>query len=147
MAWKWVNVPIPVQYLLGLILGAILEYVFRQPLFASPWMGVVIGLPLIVAGVGLSIWSVLEAGNIEVESPNRLLTSGPYSLSRNPMYVAWTLIYLGIGLTTNSLWIIALLPLVAAFTHFVDVRREERFLKKQFGDEYLQYKGQVRRYF
>jgi protein-S-isoprenylcysteine O-methyltransferase Ste14 len=55
--------------------------------------------------------------------------------------------YLGIGLTANSLWIIALLPIVVAFTHFVDVRREERFLEKQFGDEYLQYKGRVRRYF
>ena len=63
------------------------------------------------------------------------------------MYVAWTLMYLGIGLTANSLWIIAFLPIVVAFTHFVDVRKEERFLEKQFGDEYLQYKGRVRRYF
>ena len=147
MKWKWANVPIPVQHLLGLIVGAVLQLVFKQRLFAAPWIGGVIGLPLIAVGVGLSAWSVLAAGDTEIESPNRLLTSGPYSLSRNPMYVAWMLMYLGIGLTANSLWIIAFLPIVVAFTHFVDVRKEERFLEKQFGDEYLQYKGQVRRYF
>ena len=147
MKWKWGNVPIPVQYLLGLIVGAILQFVLKPQLFAAPWIGVVIGLPLIVAGVALAVWSVLEAGNIEVEPPNSLLTSGPYSYSRNPMYLAWILIYLGTGLATNSLWIIALFPIVVAVTHFYDIRKEERFLEVQFGDEYLQYKGQVRRYF
>jgi protein-S-isoprenylcysteine O-methyltransferase Ste14 len=146
LGWKWVNVPIPVQYLLGLILGVILQLMFKQRLFVAPWIGIAISFPLLALGVGLSAWSVLEAGDAEIESPNKLLTGGPYSLSRNPMYVAWTLMYLGIGLAANSLWIIALLPIVAAFTHF-DIRREERFLEKQFGNEYLQYKGHVRRYF
>lgn len=147
MRWKWANVPIPVQYLLGLILGVILQLVLGQRLFVTAWIGVATGLPLIAVGVGFAVWSVLEAGDTETESPNRLLTGGPYSLSRNPMYVAWTLMYLGIGLAANSLWILALLPIVVVFTHFVDVRREERFLEKQFGDEYLQYKRRVRRYF
>jgi protein-S-isoprenylcysteine O-methyltransferase Ste14 len=81
---------------------------------------------MIAIGLGLSAWSVREAGNIEVESPTKLLMSGPYSLSRNPMYVGWTLIYSGIALVANSVWMIALLPLVVAFTHFVDVHMEER---------------------
>jgi protein-S-isoprenylcysteine O-methyltransferase Ste14 len=147
VTWKWANVPIPVQYLLGMILGVILQIVLKQRLFTVPWIGDAIGLLLIAVGVGLAAWSVLEAGSTEIESPKRLLTGGPYSLSRNPMYIAWTLIYLGIGLTANSLWIIALLPIVMVFTHFVDVLQEERFLEKQFGDEYLQYKEQVRRYY
>jgi protein-S-isoprenylcysteine O-methyltransferase Ste14 len=147
LEWKWANVPIPAQHLLGLILGFILQIVFRQRLFTAPWIGDAIGLFLIVLGVSLSAWSVLEAGNSKIESPDRLLTGGPYSLSRNPMYMAWTFMYLGIGLIANSPWIIALLPIVIAFTHFLDVRREERFLEMQFGDEYLQYKAQVRRYF
>jgi protein-S-isoprenylcysteine O-methyltransferase Ste14 len=145
--WQWANVPIPVQHILGLVLGVILQIVLEQRLFSTSWIGDAIGLLLIAVGIGLAAWSVLEAGDTEIESPNRLLTGGPYSRSRNPMYVAWTLMYLGIGLIANSLWIIALLPVVIAFTHFVDVRREERFLERQFGDEYLEYKGQVRRYF
>jgi protein-S-isoprenylcysteine O-methyltransferase Ste14 len=104
-------------------------------------------LSLIAIGVGLSVWSVVQAGDTEIKAPIKLLTGGPYSLSRNPMYVAWMLMYLGVGLSANSFWIPALLPLVATFTHFMDVRKEERFLEKQFGNEYLQYKGEVRRYF
>jgi protein-S-isoprenylcysteine O-methyltransferase Ste14 len=145
--WKWANVPIPPQHLLGLVLGIVLQFVFKHKLIATPWVGVAIGLPLILFGVGLASWAVFEAGGMEIEKPTQLLTGGPYSLSRNPMYVAWTLMYLGIGLAVNSLWIVALLPAVVAFTHFFDVRREERFLEKKFGDQYVHYRERVRRDF
>jgi protein-S-isoprenylcysteine O-methyltransferase Ste14 len=147
MRWKWVNVPIPVQHLLGLILGAVLQYVFKHKLFTAPWVGVVIGVPLFASGVGLAVWAVFAAGETEIEKSTELLTSGPYAISRNPMYVAWMLLYLGAGLAANSPWIVVLFPIVAAFTHFFDVSREERFLEEKFGDEYIQYKGHVRRYF
>jgi protein-S-isoprenylcysteine O-methyltransferase Ste14 len=62
------------------------------------------------------------------------------------MYVGWTLIYLGIAFVVNSVWVTALLPLVIAFTHFVDVPKEERSMREQFGDEYLDYQRRVRRY-
>jgi protein-S-isoprenylcysteine O-methyltransferase Ste14 len=144
---RWVNVPIPVQHLLGLLLGAVLQGALKHKLFTSPQVGSVIGLPLVVIGVGIAVWAVAEAGETNIDKPTELLTGGPYSLSRNPMYVAWTLLYLGIGLTANSLWIIALLPFVVAFTHINDVRREERFLEEEFGEAYKQYRAQVRRYF
>lgn len=147
MKLRWVNVPIPIQHLLGLLLGAVLQVALKHKLFTSPLVGSLIGLPLIVIGVGQAVWAVAEAGETNIEKPAELLTGGPYSLSRNPMYVAWTLLYLGIGLTANSPWIIALLPFVFAFTHFYDVRREERFLEEEFGKEYKQYKERVRRYF
>lgn len=62
------------------------------------------------------------------------------------MYVGWTLLYLGIALTANSVWIIALLPAAIVFTHLVDIRREERSLMAEFGDQYLEYKKRVHRY-
>ena len=105
-----------------------------------------LGLPLVALGVGLAAWSVAEAGDTRIESPNRLLTRGPYSLSRNPMYSAWTLMHLGIGLAANSLSIVALAPIAAGYTHVVDVRREERILEKRFGDEYRDYRSRVGRY-
>jgi protein-S-isoprenylcysteine O-methyltransferase Ste14 len=145
--WKWANVPIPPQHLLGLLLGAVLQLVLGHMLFPIPSIGVAIGLPLILIGVGLASWAVIEAGEGEIEKPTKLLTGGPYIFSRNPMYVAWMLLYLGIGLAANSLWIVVLLPAVAIFTHFFDVRREERFLEKTFGEEYIRYKWRVRRYF
>lgn len=138
--------PIPVQYILGLVLGIFLQISLEQRFISAAWIGIAIGLPLFALGIGLAVLSVLAAGDTDIESPKKLITGGPYSLSRNPMYVAWTLMYLGIGLISKSLWIIILLPIVLAFTHFFDVLREERFLEEEFGDEYLLYKRKVRRY-
>ena len=83
---------------------------------------------------------------MDIASPNLLLTGGPYAFSRNPMYLGWGLIYLGIGLAVNSAWILALFIPVVAYVHFVDIRKEERRLEEQFGDEYLEYQRRVRRY-
>ena len=84
---------------------------------------------------------------MSIESPAKLLTTGPYARSRNPMYVGWTLLHLGISVAANSVWMISLLPAAIVFTHFVDVRREERILKAAFGDQYRAYQERVRRYF
>ena len=106
----------------------------------------VLGWPLIAVGIWISVMAALEAGDMSIESPTKLLTLGPYSRSRNPMYVGWTLLYLGIALAANSVWITALVPVVIVFTHLVDIRREERMLKAEFGDQYLEYEESVRRY-
>ncbi len=62
------------------------------------------------------------------------------------MYVGWSMIYLGISLAVNSLWLVILFPAVIVPMHFLSVRREERFLEGQFGDEYRKYREKVRRY-
>ena len=62
------------------------------------------------------------------------------------MYVGWGLIYLGVALIVNSVWILVLFPLVIAAIHFLDILKEEQRLKEQFGDEYLDYQSRVRRY-
>jgi len=143
---RWSNVPIPEPHLVGLVMGAILQVLFPLRLFQLPWIGLAMGLPLFLSGAGLCAWSVLEAKEMNIASPNRLLTSGPYALSRNPMYVGWTLIYIGITLAVNSVWILGLLPLVILYIHFVETRKEEQRLAEQFGDDYHNYRRQVRRY-
>lgn len=62
------------------------------------------------------------------------------------MYLAWSLVYLGLALIANSLRIAFLLPAVALYTHYLDLRREEQYLEAQFGDEYREYQRSVRRY-
>ena len=143
---KWSNVPIPIAHILGIALGGILQLVFPKMIFQFQWIGYVLGFLLLGVGIGLSAWAVLEAGTTNIESPDNLITSGPYSFSRNPMYVGWGLIYLGVALTMDSVWILALFPLVFAATHFMDVLKEEQFLREKFGDEYLDYQSRVRRY-
>ena len=138
--------PIPEAHVVGLILGAILQVVFSGRLFQTEWIGHGIGWPLILVGLVLSLWSVIEASEMDISSASMLLTSGPYAISRNPMYVGWTLIYLGIVFAANSVWMIALFPFVVAYIHLVDIRREEQLLERKFGDRYIEYRRRVRRY-
>ena len=67
-----------------------------------------------------------------------LVTTGANAVSRNPMYVAWTLIYVGIAFVANTAWPLILLPLLLLWTH-ATVLREERRLKVRFGPEYQRY--------
>ncbi len=74
-----------------------------------------------------------------------LVTDGIFRFSRNPMYVALTLLYSGIGAWVNSLWIVLCLAPVLVVMHQGVIRREERYLEDKFGDEYLGYKFEVGR--
>ena len=143
---KWSNVPIPEGHLVGLIGAVLLHVALPLKVFSPRWLGHALGWPAIIAGIVLAGWAVTEAGSVEVASPSKLVTTGPYALSRNPMYLAWTLISLGIALAMNTLWLLLLLPLVIVFTHFREIVREERTLRQQFGAEYEQYCRNVRRY-
>ncbi|WP_410786313.1 methyltransferase family protein [Kribbella sp. C-35] len=103
------------------------------------------GWALIATG-GIVIAGALQAAAAnDLARPERLVTSGPYALSRNPMYVGWVLAQLGIGLITGSGWILATVPAVGAGLHR-DVVREERRLARTFGDEYERYSERVGRY-
>jgi protein-S-isoprenylcysteine O-methyltransferase Ste14 len=104
-----------------------------------------VGWPLIVTGLALAAWATREAGEIDLERPDRVATSGPYSFSRHPMYVAWTLAFVGVGLVINTAWLMILLPPLAALIDR-EVRTEEDRLTAAFGVEYQAYQAQVRRY-
>lgn len=62
------------------------------------------------------------------------------------MYLAWTLIVVGVGLLVNSIWVLGFIPLALVYLHVIDIPHEEARLEKTFGEEYLEYKRRVRRY-
>lgn len=144
-AWRWGNVPLPEPHLAGLGVGLLLHAIVSWRLPWPAWIGHVGGWPLIIAGLWLAGWAVRVAANVDLERPNRIVLRGPYAFSRNPMYVAWTLAYVGIALVANTAWSLVLLPVVLALTQVVVVR-EERALAGRFGAAYQGYKTSVRRY-
>ena len=74
------------------------------------------------------------------------MVDGPYWFTRNPLYLAATLIYAGIAVRFNALWAALLLPLVLGVVQRGVIEREERYLERKFGEEYIRYKAQVRRW-
>ena len=144
-AWRWGNVPLPEPHLTGIGAGVLLHVAasWRPPW--PEWAGHACGWPLILAGLWLVAWALRAAAAVDLEQPDRLVLKGPYAFSRNPMYVGWTLVYVGIALAVNTVWPLLLLPVVLAVTQVVVVR-EERVLESRFGAAYRGYRTSVRRY-
>jgi protein-S-isoprenylcysteine O-methyltransferase Ste14 len=75
-----------------------------------------------------------------------LVTSGPYRVTRNPMYVGMAFLYAGLALLLGVIWSLAFLPAVLLMVDRFVIAREERYLEARFGEEYRAYKGRVRRW-
>jgi protein-S-isoprenylcysteine O-methyltransferase Ste14 len=84
---------------------------------------------------------------LDVDKPvSSLVEDGPFRYSRNPGYLSLTMLYTGIAILRNALWAILLLPLVLYVMKREVIEREERYLQRTFGEEYLAYKRRVRRW-
>jgi protein-S-isoprenylcysteine O-methyltransferase Ste14 len=109
-----------------------------------------IGVALCLAGLTILAWSLVSFGQsfrvgIDTERPDRLITTGIFAFSRNPIYVAFALILLGQFLIFSS-WLL-LAYLVAGYWLFHrQVLREEEFLSRHYGRDFEDYCRRVRRY-
>jgi protein-S-isoprenylcysteine O-methyltransferase Ste14 len=144
-AWRWSNIPIPQAHLAGFGAGILLQVVRPWSPPWPAWIGQGFGWPLILAGLWLGVRAVQAAAVVDLERPDQLVDSGPYARSRNPMYVALTLGYVGAATVAGTAWPLLLLPAVLTVTHVV-VLREERSLERRFGSAYRGYRTSVRRY-
>ena len=73
--------------------------------------------------------------NIRVDTPARsIISSGPYSFSRNPLYLSMTFAYVTVTLMLNTAWPLFLLPIMLEALQFGVILREERYLERPFGD-------------
>ena len=84
---------------------------------------------------------------LDVNKPvSSLVQDGPFRYSRNPGYLSLTILYAGIAILRNALWAILLLPMVLYVIQREVIEREERYLERTFGEEYLTHKRRVRRW-
>ena len=83
---------------------------------------------------------------IPIKPASSLQTNGIYSITRNPMYVGLALVYLGISCFVGNWWNIILFPLLLLIVQEYIIKREEKYLVRRFGQEYVVYKTKVRRW-
>ncbi len=146
MKLLWRNFPIPEPYIAALLVGGGLQFTFPTTVLPAAIIWAPTGLVLIFAGMALCLWATLAAGNSDLKRPAALMTGGPYAFSRNPMYLGWSLIMVGLSLWFNSLWL-AIAALVAwLYLSFITFAGEERALQRNFGAEYAAYQKRVRRW-
>lgn len=148
-----VRFPPPLLFIGGFALGWLLErYWHRLPLAAAGSTALErAGVIIVVAGFTLVVWGMMTfraAGTaiIPNQPASRLVSSGPYRFTRNPMYVGFTVAYLGGVALVNSAWPLILLPIVLLLLIALVIRREETHLAEAFGADYESYRARVRRW-
>ncbi|HKU08310.1 MAG TPA: isoprenylcysteine carboxylmethyltransferase family protein [Bradyrhizobium sp.] len=143
----------PIIFLSAIVISLLLNVVYPLPWFGQPLSGIlfVLGLLSIAAFAALNILAIraMRRAGTTVR-PDRgtdhLVTNGPFSFTRNPLYLAGTMLLLGIGLVSGIVWFL-LLAISAAFAvQKVTIEREERHLEARFGETYLDYARRVRRW-
>lgn len=83
---------------------------------------------------------------VPMKPTTALVTSGPYRLTRNPMYLGMAVLYVALALALGVIWALAVLPFVIFAVDRLVIAREEPYLERKFGEQYRQYKGRVRRW-
>jgi protein-S-isoprenylcysteine O-methyltransferase Ste14 len=145
-----VAAPPPLLYGSAFVLVLVFRWFWPMPIFGHA-VALWPGLALLVLGVGIAAWggrTMHAAGtNVNPALPTTaIVASGPFRFSRNPLYLALTLLYLGLTLAFNTWWGIVVLAPVLIIMHRGVVLREERYLDQKFGETYRQYRSKVRRY-
>lgn len=101
------------------------------------------GLVLLLVAMGGRIWA---SAHLEGKKNESLVTDGPFSLSRNPLYLFSLIGFVGAGLAFESVTLAGTFAGVFFLTHWPTIRSEERRLAELFGEEYQRYRREVPRF-
>ncbi|MFA6099078.1 MAG: isoprenylcysteine carboxylmethyltransferase family protein [Patescibacteria group bacterium] len=144
-----IKVPPPLIYLAGFTIGLILQrFIPFMPLnWQMRWWGAI----LILAGAffmvtALSLFRQNKNSPIPDKPVTTLLRSGVYNTTRNPMYLGMLLSYLGLAWLMGIIWALFVAVAVFFIINQQIIPREEQYLTRKFGDEYINYVKSVRRW-
>ena len=138
----------PMIFLAAILLGIALNRAWSLPFLPTlRWLGPLVTLCAVL--LFLLSYREFRAAGTPVRGSERSTTivrTGPYRFSRNPIYLSFILLVLGLSVWLNDLWLlVALIPAVG-FIGAVVIPREERFLERNFHDQYSSYRATVRRW-
>jgi protein-S-isoprenylcysteine O-methyltransferase Ste14 len=139
----------PIVFLSAIVFGILLNRAWPLPFMPST-LGL-LGPLVVVCALVIFVLSLREfrAAGTSVRGTERttaIVRTGPYRFSRNPIYLSFILLVLGLSAWLNNLWLLVTLTPAVVFIAAVVIPREERFLERNFHDQYSSYKATVRRW-
>ena len=143
----------PLIYVAAIAISIVLHYAYPLPWLSSPLSDILFaaGWLLIVAFAALFFTAIRTMSRAKTTinpnaTPDHLVTSGPFAVTRNPIYLADTLLLIGVGLISGITWFLPLAVIAAFLTQKVAIEREEKVLTEKFGKRYRDYAKRVRRW-
>ena len=145
-----VKFPPPLIYLFVILTTYGVHYFWPIGIGDSPVLKY-IGAVVIVLGIGVVIvayrsFEYAETNILPWKPTAKIIATGIYRYSRNPIYAAFCLIQIGIGIFVNSLWILSTFIVSAFVVYEIAIKKEEGYLEAKFGEEYVRYRNKVRRW-
>lgn len=140
----------PLIFVAPLAFGLLLNLLHPTQL-ATRFVSRLLGTGLISGSLAIGGWAfatLRRAGTPPDprEPTTTIVMAGPYQLSRNPIYVSFTLLYAGLSFLINTVWPMLLLPIALLVIKRGVIDPEERYLERRFAEDYLPYKARVRRW-
>jgi len=143
----------PVIYVVAILASLALHALYPLPWFGSPMSDILVavGWLALLAMVALfaSAFHALRRARTPINpnmQPEHLVTEGPFGITRNPIYLANTLLLIGVGLVSGITWFLPLALIAAFTTQKMAIDKEERWLHDKFGKRYRDYTKRVRRW-
>lgn len=141
--------PPPLLYAAPLALALWAHHIHPLP-FLPPRLAPLLGAVLVGFGfigfAGVAAFRRVGTSPSPWRPTTALVTSGPYRMTRNPMYLGLTLMYLGVCCWINTAWPLIPLPVILLAMQLGVIKREEAYLERKFGGEFRQYCSRVRRW-
>ncbi len=113
---------------------------------------VLVGLVSFIGGLILAIWAKVTMGKVwgmpaehHLDRQNKIIKTGPFKHTRNPIYLGLLMVLIGYGLALQSYF--TFLSLIAIYYFWKSTQKEEIILEKHFKEEYKKYKKEVPRFF
>lgn len=141
----------PIIFFVPLFASIIARYFIPLPLPLGNSISMGLAMLLLILGASLMAWAFLTFKEFREDPDPRVSTqvvvsNGPFKYTRNPMYIAFFLIYIGLTFALNSLWPFIFIPFIFWFLYKGVVLREEMYMEGKFGDQYRMYKKAVGRW-
>jgi len=147
------HIPVPWVFVLSFLVGLVPQIFFPIHIRSHETILFIkiAGISLFVIGAIFAAWSLIifhkaKTTTTPGEISKKLIVSGPYRLTRNPMYISLTLAYLGEAGFLIQTWPLVVLPFTLAYINWIVIPLEEDLLKKEFNEEYENYCNKVHRW-
>lgn len=139
-----------IMLIIVLLVGLSLDVTQFPTSIYDPFI-ILLGLAMYYAGIALAVWGRLSMGTSwgvpaqhDIRTQKKLITTGAFHISRNPIYTGLILVFLGFGFTLRSYLFLLAIPIGFFIQHLI--MKEEILLKKHFGKQWTEYTKKVRRF-